>query len=133
VYLYVGFSAYLSAQEKTEKVNASKCCIEMTPQLFKQAICSGQVMLIDVRMLDEYVQSRIKGAKSAPTKEQLLQMVKYLPLQTNIYVYCKKGKERMYEAATVLHQQGFINIYCLKGGFDEWQKLKLPVDESEIQ
>jgi len=131
--LFIGFSVCLVAQQKHENVKREKCCVEMAPVLFKQAIGSGKVMLIDARIAEEYVQNRIKGAKSAPAKEQLLQLVKYLPLQTNIYLYCRKGKDRMYEAASVLQQQGFVNIYCLKGGFEEWQKLKFPVDQIEIQ
>jgi rhodanese-related sulfurtransferase len=131
--MFFVFPMCLQAQVKHEKGKGSKHCVEMTPLLFKQAIGSGKVMLIDVRGPEEFAWSRIKGARSASTKEQLLQLVKYLPLQTSIYVYCKKGKDRMFEVAEILHHQGFTNIYCLKGGFDEWGKMKMPVDETEIQ
>ncbi|MEY8212306.1 MAG: rhodanese-like domain-containing protein, partial [Gammaproteobacteria bacterium] len=43
-----------------------------------------------------------------------------------ILTYCRTGS-RSNRIAELLCRNQFQNVYCLKGGFDAWQKAGLPI------
>lgn len=77
-----------------------------------------QAQLIDVRESEEFKRGHILGARNIPVtqmKQRLVEMRKDKPL----YLYCQ-GSSRSARAATLLHKQGYSQIYQLKGGFRNW-------------
>src|SRR5215470_16689938 len=92
---------------------------EMSPHELKRRMDSGESFeLIDVREPFEYEIARIDGAKLIPLGEISERLGELCEEQT-IVVYCHSGK-RSAEAARLLQQRGFANVYNLEGGIDAW-------------
>lgn len=75
---------------------------------------SGAV-IIDVREINEYELSHIKGAKNIPLsviRENLADIPKDQP----VYLHCRSG-QRSYNAVLALQNLGYNNVFNISGGF----------------
>jgi rhodanese-related sulfurtransferase len=84
--------------------------------------------IIDVRSSDaDFQAGHIAGAvHSNPTDILFLSEFKKLHSATDsIFVYCKMGKTSK-SASKILAENGFVNIFNLKGGILAWEK-KFPL------
>jgi rhodanese-related sulfurtransferase len=79
---------------------------------------SSNLLVVDVRTTEEYVQGHLKGAINIPLSA--------LPLRINgldrnrpILVYCQTGI-RSAQASSFLVRAGFTKVYNLEGGITEW-------------
>ncbi|HRO47357.1 thioredoxin domain-containing protein [Agriterribacter sp.] len=87
--------------------------------------------VIDVRTPEEFQSGHIAAAKNiniydADFKARLEKLNKAQP----VFVYCKGGG-RSAEAAKILNELGFTNIYDLQGGIMAWENNRLPVAVNE--
>ncbi len=85
----------------------------------------GALTLIDVRTPAEVARGAIQGARSMP--------LHLLPLNLSmldkghpLVFYCQSGG-RSQQACMFVQQQGYENIYNLRGGILAWQRCGLPV------
>jgi len=76
--------------------------------------------LIDVRTKEEYLQGHIEGANLIPVDE-IKNRLNEIPEDKPVIVYCKSGTRSM-QAANILISNGFIAVYNMTGGIEEWQK-----------
>jgi adenylyltransferase/sulfurtransferase len=91
----------------------------MSPHELKQKMDAGEAFeLIDVRELFEYEIARIDGAKLIPLGE-IAERLDELEREQPIVVHCHTGM-RSAQAARLLQQRGFANVYNLEGGIDAW-------------
>jgi adenylyltransferase/sulfurtransferase len=74
--------------------------------------------LIDVREPFEFEIARIDGAKLIPLGE-IPERADELRREHTFVVHCHSGR-RSAEAARLLKQRGFANVYNLEGGIDAW-------------
>jgi molybdopterin/thiamine biosynthesis adenylyltransferase/rhodanese-related sulfurtransferase len=92
---------------------------EMSPHELKRRMDAGEPFeLIDVREPFEYEIARIDGAKLIPLGE-ITERLDELSGKQPIVVHCHSGK-RSEQAARLLQQRGFANVYNLEGGIDAW-------------
>jgi sulfur-carrier protein adenylyltransferase/sulfurtransferase len=92
---------------------------EMSPNELKRRMDAGEPFeLIDVREPFEYEIARIDGAKLIPLGE-ITERLDELSGKQPIVVHCHSGK-RSEQAARLLQQRGFANVYNLEGGIDAW-------------
>jgi sulfur-carrier protein adenylyltransferase/sulfurtransferase len=92
---------------------------EMSPRELKRKMDAGEPFeLIDVREPFEYEIARIDGAKLIPLGE-FAERLDELSSEQPIVVHCHSGK-RSAQAAQLLQQRGFANVYNLEGGIDAW-------------
>ena len=73
-------------------------------------------ILIDVRNVDEYNREHIDGAVNIPL--DMISNVDY-DKEEIIIVYCQSGMRSM-EAAKMLSEMGYTNLYNLDGGLLNW-------------
>lgn len=107
----------------------------------KSLIDSG-VMVIDVRVANEYAESHIKGAVSVPYKEKSAKSVDFdaqqdsidlskLPAdkKTAILIYCN-GPEcwKSYKASTAAIKAGYKTVYWYRLGIPEWKAKGYPTE-----
>jgi rhodanese-related sulfurtransferase len=84
------------------------------------------VILLDVREVEEYEAGHIAGAFNIPIRE-LGQNLALLPdLDAEIYVICQGGARAML-ATAALHTLGYDNAINLKGGMGAWEGEGFPV------
>lgn len=82
--------------------------------------------LIDVRTLEAYRAGHISGAVSIPFQEFRDRLSEVSEEKDNI-IYCYTITCQLaYEAARILSEKGYA-AKVLIGGFDEWQKRRLPI------
>src|SRR5438132_4357489 len=92
---------------------------EMSPPELKRRIDAEEPFeLIDVREPFEYEIARIDGAKLIPLGE-ITERLDELNSERPIVVHCRSG-QRSAQAARLLQQRGFGNVYNLEGGIDDW-------------
>jgi sulfur-carrier protein adenylyltransferase/sulfurtransferase len=92
---------------------------EMSPRELKRRMDAGEPFeLLDVREPFEYEIARIDGAKLIPLGE-ITERLDELRGEQPIVVHCHSGK-RSAQAARLLQQRGFANVYNLEGGIDAW-------------
>lgn len=74
--------------------------------------------LLDVRTTEEYDEGHLENSVLIPVKE-LEKRISEIPKDKPVIVYCKSGS-RSSQAAKVLTENGFTQIYKMVGGITEW-------------
>lgn len=108
---------YFESRDKLEPVDART--------LWKR-LRKGEVVVLDVRPVEEYAAGHIPGARSVPLPE-LRRRLSELPKDAEIVAYCRGPYCVLaVEALQVLHRKGF-RARRMAGGFPEWLEAGLPV------
>ena len=83
---------------------------------------TANVVLLDVRTIEEYKESHVKHAIQIDFREDSFvdECLKKLSRDKQIAVYCRSGFCSN-SAARILIENGF-NVVDLMGGYTEWQK-----------
>jgi rhodanese-related sulfurtransferase len=81
-----------------------------------------EIILLDVRTLEEYTAGYIPGSLSIPI-DTLEERKGELDRQKLIIVFCKSGCSRSLKACMILKQQGFKRVVNMSGGINEWCRI----------
>lgn len=84
----------------------------------KQMIDDNKVEVIDVRTAEEYAEGHIPVASLLPL-EELESRISELDKEKSYLFVCRSGN-RSSQAAQILIDKGFKNVYNLKTGMNEW-------------
>lgn len=123
--IYIAIITVLVGFFVVQKINAQKLKNNrMDIADFKEAISHKNIQLVDVRTPSEYKSGHIKGAKNIDVfSSQFKEKIKLLDKSKPTYLYCRSGKRSQTALKTMLNQ-GFENIYDLKGGYMTWEANK---------
>ncbi|MFI9586000.1 ArsR/SmtB family transcription factor [Streptomyces sp. NPDC052236] len=104
---------------------------EMSHEELRARAAAGDVVILDVRPVEEYQAGHIPGSLSIPVQE-LADRINELPQDTEIVVYCR-GEYCVlaYDAVRLLTDRGRRAIR-LNDGMLEWRLSELPVDASDL-
>lgn len=91
--------------------------VEQARQLIK---ANPELEIVDVRTLGEFDSGHINGSICIPV-DTLQGRLGELNLQSGILVYCASGT-RSAQAAKILTDNGFQNVYNMLGGINDWIK-----------
>jgi len=95
---------------------------------FEAGIKQPNVQILDVRTAKEFEKEHIKDAINIDINEDnFVQEISSLDKSKPVFVYCLAGS-RSSNAASVLKDNGFKNIYELDGGMLAWLKTSKPVE-----
>ncbi|HEY8405181.1 MAG TPA: thioredoxin domain-containing protein [Flavobacteriales bacterium] len=106
----------------------------LLPQEFEEKLKSlPKATIIDVRTPKEFAEGSIEGAKNinwqdAAFAEQIQSLDKNKP----VFVYCLVGG-RSGEAAALMRQQGFTEVYELEGGMMKWNAAGMPIHNASSE
>lgn len=78
----------------------------------------SEVFILDVRTQEEYDAGHIKGSTLIPL-QVLDKRLGEIPKDRKILVYCRTG-HRSTQASEILVNNGFAQVYNMKGGIVEW-------------
>jgi rhodanese-related sulfurtransferase len=110
---------------------ANKEIKSVTAQDAKKMIDGGNVMVLDVRELDEYEAEHIPNAVHIPRGLLEFQIASKAPMKdATIVTYCLKGGRGALSAQT-LKVLGYTKVYNLTGGFVAWQAAKFPTEKGK--
>ena len=125
LFLLATFSFFFILQGcKEEKSGFVKV---ISPQEVFDAVYGNDndVQLVDVRTQEEFGVSHLKDAQNiCVTNDDFQKKVKTLDKNKPVYVYCKKGG-RSAQAAQILTEMGFTQVYDLDGGITNWEENNL--------
>ena len=94
---------------------------------FKQLVDAGKGIVLDVRTPDEVAEGYIKGATFIDFEEDGFEKrISQLDKSKEVYVYCAGGG-RSSIAATKMQKMGFVKVYNLEDGFEDWRNKNFPV------
>lgn len=84
-------------------------------------------LLLDVREPEEYAQGHAPGSRLLPVG-QLKNRLEEIRAYENkpVAVICRSGR-RSAQAASILKQAGFKEVYNVEGGMNAWEKSALPI------
>lgn len=109
--------AYNSEQEK-EGTNNEVAYKTITSEEAKELLANNEVIIIDVRKQETFSDNHIPNAQNIPLKE-LEAKLPELDKSVSYLVVCQTGKTSE-TACKLLAQNGFIQLYNLSGGMDDW-------------
>lgn len=86
--------------------------------------------LLDVRTKDEFAFAKIDGAVNIDVLEDdfTSRALSEVDKSKSVYVYCHGGG-RSADAAQILIDNGYQNVYNLEGGFQSWQAMHDSISE----
>lgn len=132
--LFVRFLSVLIVLSVQQIVHAQKSKpVQLTAIAFKQQLDSGsRKMIIDVRTPEEFATGYINGANNINVNDKnFVNRLSLLDKTAPVYLYCKGGL-RSAQAATILQEQGFTQVYDLKGGIMAWNNQELPLTSPSV-
>jgi rhodanese-related sulfurtransferase len=104
----------------SSSTTATASVVTLTVQEF--AAQSSKGTILDVRTDGEVAQGKIEGALVIDYySPDFLDQVSQLPKDQELYLYCAVGA-RSEEAARLLVQQGYTEVYHLQGGIQGWSQ-----------
>lgn len=105
-----------------------KGATQVTPMALPAVQRNGKSLIIDLNTPAVFAQGHIAGAENM-TLDQLSADNKKLAKYKNhpVIVTCQSGGGTTIKAAKTLVENGFSNVYFLKGGLMAWQKDNLPL------
>ena len=111
------------------------CTFAQTPlsvDAFDQKLSTTpQGQLIDVRTPAEYVQGHLPKSSNMDFKDPVfVQKIATLDKDKPVFVYCLSGG-RSGQAAKLLAQNGFKEVYDMQGGYLKWSAANMPSEKSE--
>lgn len=142
IILLVGTSFYLSnnsmmsdEMEERREHNDNLAPHEISPgEVVKKVRSNEDVVLLDVRTLEEYEEIHLENALLLPVQELSEQTLNKIGLGDNakdkeIILYCRSGA-RSQTAYNIMKSLGYTNIKSVAGGMIHWQEDKYPLTES---
>ncbi len=89
----------------------------------------SNAQLVDVRTADEFAGGHLRGAKNLDyLSGELNSGLGQLDRERPVMLYCKKGG-RSAKSYKLLKKAGFKTVYDLEGGYTEWVRQNLPIEE----
>lgn len=120
------FSGSVYAQKAKNVKNLS--CEEFYVKMNQQP----EAVLIDVRLVADYQEKRIPGAVLAQKSEMLKKVTDSLEKSIPVLVYCYDGDRSKTACKILTRQLKFTDVYHLKNGMDQWEKMGFPVDTTSL-
>jgi thioredoxin 1 len=104
----------------------------LTIEAFEQKLSvTPQGQLIDVRTPAEYVQGHLAKSSNMDFRDPVfVQKIATLDKDKPVFVYCLSGG-RSGQAAKLLAQNGFTQVYDMQGGYLKWSAANMPTEQDE--
>jgi len=99
------------------------------PDRVKRILDAGEnLILIDLRPLNEFRDKRLPKAHSIPSAE-IEKRVREIPKIGRVVLYCNCQTNELVEKAFFLQNQGYRNIAVMPEGYLGWVKLGYPLED----
>ena len=116
----------LTWKELIKKVRAE--IRELTAAQLEQELRSGNIVLIDVRERDEFMNGHLPGAQCTPRGFLEMQIEGIAPDRNQTICLYDGGGNRSTLAARSLQEMGYANVFSLAGGLSQWTRESKPIE-----
>ncbi|MEN0005604.1 MAG: rhodanese-like domain-containing protein [Bacteroidota bacterium] len=118
ILLFVFAACTSSAQEKR---TSDQAFTDLSVEEFKIKMQEDNIVILDVRTPQETAAGKIEGAIEMDIlAPDFSEKASQLDPSKTYLVYCKAGG-RSARACSAMSEQGFSNLYNLKGGYTAWK------------
>lgn len=129
--ILIGFTS-CEAQEKSKTETTMKSTgvinLDVNVAEFEKQM-AGNGLLLDVRTNQEYAEGHLKGSKQIDFyRPDFKTQLEALDKETPVYIYCRSGG-RSGNAAKMMKDMGFKEVYNLEGGIGAWQRAGKPLEK----
>ena len=125
---------FVSACTLLKEQNTEHACVKlMAEDFYVETQRHPEALLLDTRIVREYKEERIPGARFAGTRDALNRLVDSLDRDVPLYIYCEHEDRTATVCDILIGKKGFKNVHALQGGYYMWKKVNLPVDTSHRQ
>lgn len=116
----------LLACQTTDQSNGTFEAI--APEAFAQKLKDSNMVLLDVRTVEEFAEGHLEGAMQYDyyETESFKGMLEGLDKSKTYLIYCRSGS-RSGNAMSMMQSMGFSSVYNLDGGILAWRAAGLPV------
>ncbi len=131
VLLAIGFTTCQGKPSSPNAGAAQGAAINTTigVDAFEQKLGEQDVQLVDVRTPQEFSEGHLKNAANFDIYEpDFTSHFAELDKEKPVLVYCRSGK-RSADAAALLEEAGFKEIYNLDGGILRWENAGKPLEK----
>ncbi len=119
LFLVLGFTMLLFVGCK-ENSTAQEIRVIAPEEVYEAVHNTENLQLIDVRTKEEFGEDHLKTAQNiCVTDDDFKEKVAKLDKEKPVYLYCRSGK-RSNQAAQIMKEMGFKEIYDMEGGFLKW-------------
>ena len=115
----------LTWKELIKKVRAE--IREYSVAQVESEMSSGNLVLIDVRERDEFMNGHLPGAQWIPRGFLEMQIESLAPDRNQAICLYDGGGNRSTLAARSLQEMGYTNVFSLAGGLSKWTKANKPI------
>ncbi len=116
------FLSIVSCKENNTKAQSSSVNEKVSSADFKLKTENKDIQLIDVRTPEEFSEGHIMNATNIDFYDSAFYtQMNALNKKEPLYIYCRSGG-RSGKAAMILKEQGFKEVYDLKGGILDWKQ-----------
>jgi rhodanese-related sulfurtransferase len=107
--------------------NSAVGAINMNVLDFSKKITESGVVILDVRTPGEIAEGYIEGAQNIDFQSGTFENeIAALNKDVTYAIYCRSGN-RSGQAAKIMHDAGFHNLYNLEGGVIDWVNQGMPL------
>ncbi|HEX5001203.1 MAG TPA: rhodanese-like domain-containing protein [Bacteroidia bacterium] len=118
---------FISTSACGQKAKKSAEPVALDVKAFATAMVQNPGTVVDVRTSEEVARGKINGAIVIDFyEEDFKKQIKKLDKSKPVYLYCASGG-RSADAADMLVNMGFTQVFNLDGGFRAWKAAGQPV------
>lgn len=101
---------------------------EIAPEAFAKKMQEGDMVLLDVRTVEEFAEGHLEGAQQYDyyETESFKSMLEGLDKSKTYLIYCRSGS-RSGNTMSMMQNMGFTSVYNLDGGILAWRAAGMPV------
>ena len=100
---------------------------EIAPKKAADMMKEKNVVVLDVRTTDEFVQGHIEGSKHYDVHDDAFVKKVSKLKKSNTYIVCCLSGARSARAAQKMRDAGFTKVYNLAGGLQNWVSQGYPI------
>lgn len=124
LFIYILIAFFPSSKEGYTRLSSSN--------FYERITTDTTGIILDVRLYEDYRESRIMDAVWVGKKEVLTEVLKSVDKEQNIYLYCYEGKARGKAVIKIMLEMEYKNIFFLDEGFNGWVKRGFETDRTKI-
>ncbi|MEO6903000.1 MAG: rhodanese-like domain-containing protein [Bacteroidia bacterium] len=125
-------TSFISCKNQTKSGDTKTINSSISVDDFEKKLTTSEVQLVDVRTPEEFSEGHLKGTVNYNVNDaEFNKKIAMLNKNKPVLVYCLSGG-RSGSAANLMAENGFVEVYNMKGGIMKWNAANKPMDNGTV-